>query len=106
VLRAIRELVVVLAVVLGLAFLAAFLYEHLGGATAHRAFTIVFYGGGCVLLVFSLLPGGGGGRARGGRLSRMPVRVRDDGRALNPRGALAVAAVLLLVLGGVFDTIL
>jgi hypothetical protein len=32
-------------------------------------------------------------------------RVREGERALNPTGVLILAAVLLLVLGGVFDTV-
>jgi hypothetical protein len=108
VLRALRELVVVLVVILGLAFLAAFLYQHTGHVDAHRAYSIVFYVGGGVLLLFALLTRGAEGRAyslAGVGLSRRR-RVREQERALNPTGVLVLAAVLILVLGGVFDTIL
>jgi hypothetical protein len=64
VLRALRELVVVLAVIVALAFLAAYLYQHLGNVDAHQAYAVVFYVGGGVLLVFALVTrGAGGGRA-------------------------------------------
>jgi hypothetical protein len=108
VLRALRELVLVLAVILGLAFLAAFLYERLGDVSAHRAYSLVFYIGGGVLLLFALLTRGAEGRVAflaGVGLERLG-RVREEPRALNPTGVLVLAAVLLLVLGGVFDTIL
>jgi hypothetical protein len=108
VLRALRELVAVLVVILGLAFLAAYLYEHVGGASAHRAYALVFYLGGAGLLLFALVTRGAEGRAYNlapvGLLRRERVRERE--RALNPTGVLVAAAVLLLVLGGVFDTIL
>ena len=107
-LRAPRELVLVLAVILGLAFLAAFLYERLGDVSAHRAYTLVFYVGGGVLLLFALVTRGAEGRAYNlapvGLLRRERVRERE--RTLNPTGVLVLAAILLLVLGGVFDTIL
>jgi hypothetical protein len=107
-LRALRELVVVLALILGLAFLAAYLYEHVGGVTAHRAYALVFYLGGAGLFLFALVTRGAEGRAYNlapvGLLRRQRVRERE--RALNPTGVLLLAAVLLLVLGGVFDTIL
>ena len=51
-LRALRDLVVALVVILGLAFLAAFLYQHAGGVDAHRAYSVVFYVGGGVLFLF------------------------------------------------------
>ena len=107
-LRALRELVVVLAVILGLAFLAAYLYQHLGDVDAHRAYSVVFYVGGGVLLVFALLTRGAEGRVAflGGVGLERRGRVRERERALNPTGVLVLAAVLLLVLGGVFDTIL
>ena len=107
-LRALRELVLVLAVILGLAFAAAFLYERLGDASPHRAYSLVFYIGGGVLLLFALLTRGAEGRVAflaGVGLERRG-RVREEPRALNPTGVLVLAAVLLLVLGGVFDTIL
>ena len=62
-LRALRDLVVALVVILGLAFLAGVGLERRG-------------------------------------------RVREQERTLNPTGVLVLAAILLLVLGGVFDTIL
>ena len=107
-LRALRELVVVLLVIVGLAFLAAFLYQHVGGVDAHRAYSIVFYLGGGVLFLFALLTRGAEGRVAflaGVGLERRG-RVREQERMLNPTGVLVLAAVLLLVLGGVFDTIL
>ena len=107
-LRALRELVTVLVVVAGVAFAAAFLYQNLGGVSAHRAFALVFYLGGAGLLLFALVTRGAEGRAYNlapvGLLRRERVRERD--RALNPTGALILAAVVLLVLGGVFDTFL
>jgi hypothetical protein len=108
VLRAVRELVVVLAVVVGLAFLAAYLYQHLGNVDAHRAYAVVFYVGGGVLLVFALVTRGAEGRAYdlAGVGLRRRRRVRQQERTLNPTGVLVLAAILLLVLGGVFDTIL
>ena len=107
-LRALRELVVVLAVILGLAFLAAFLYQHLGHVDAHRAYSLVFYVGGGVLFLFALLTRGAEGRVAflaGVGLERRG-RVREQERTLNPTGVFVLAAILLLVLGGVFDTIL
>lgn len=108
-LRAVRELLVVLAVILGLAFLAAYLYQHVGNVDAHKAYSVVFYVGGAGLLVFAILTRGAEGWAYDvfadlGFRHRHRVAVRD--RALNPTGTLALAAVLLLVLGGVFDTVL
>jgi hypothetical protein len=107
-LRALRELVVVLAVILGLAFLAAYLYQHLGDVDAHRAYSVVFYVGGGVLFLFALLTRGAEGRVAflGGVGLERRGRVREQERALNPTGVLVLAAILLLVLGGVFDTIL
>jgi hypothetical protein len=108
VLRALRELVVVLAVILALAFLAAFLYQHVGGVDAHRAYSVVFYVGGGVLFLFALLTRGAEGRVgflAGVGLERRG-RVREQPRTLNPTGVFVLAAILLLVLGGVFDTIL
>jgi hypothetical protein len=69
VLRALRELVLVLVVILGLAFLAAFGYQHAGGVDAHRAYSVVFYVGGGVLLLFALLTRGAEGRWRSSRAS-------------------------------------
>jgi hypothetical protein len=54
VLRAFRDLVVALVVVLGLTFLAAFLYQHAGGVDAHRAYSVVFHVAGGVLFLFAL----------------------------------------------------
>jgi hypothetical protein len=107
VLRALRQLLVVLAVIVGLAFLAAYLY-HLAGASTHRAYTVVFYVCGGVLLLFALLTRGAEGRVAflGGVGLERVGRVREEARALNPTGVLVLAAILLLVLGGVFDTIL
>jgi hypothetical protein len=108
VLRALGRLLVALIVIVGLAFGAAFVYEQAGDVTAHRAFTVVFYVGGGVLLLFALLTRGAEGRVAflGGvgleRLGRVP----EEQRALNPTGVLVLAALVLLVLGGVFDTIL
>jgi hypothetical protein len=108
VLRALRDLVVALVVILGLAFLAAFGYQHAGGVDVHRAYSVVFYVGGGVLFLVALLTRGAEGRVaflagvgleRGGR-------IREQERTLNPTGVLVLAAVLMLVLGGVFDTIL
>jgi hypothetical protein len=62
-LGAVRELVVVLAVILGLAFLAAYLYQHVGRLSAHRAYTLVFYLGGAGLLLFALVTRGAERRA-------------------------------------------
>ena len=68
----------------------------------------MFYVGGAVLLVFALLTRGAERRVwfRGGigveRLGYVP----EEQRALNPTGVLALAALVLLVLGGVFDTVL
>src|SRR5205807_4507945 len=107
-LRAIRQLVVVLVVIVGLAFLGAFLYQHAGGASPHREYSVVFYIGGGMLFLFAILTRGAEGRA----YSLGPVglsyrrRIREQERALNPTGVLILAAFLLLVLGGVFDTIL
>ena len=105
-LRALRELALVLGVVLAVAFAVALLYQHLGGVSAHRAFTIVFYLGGAGMLVFALVPRGARGRGYG----TMPLLRRFGGPepapALNPTGLLAVAAVVLLALGAVFDTFL
>ena len=108
-LRAARELVVVLAVILGLAFLAAYLYQHLADVDAHKAYSVVFYVGGAGLLVFAILTRGAEGWAYDvfadfGVRYRHRVAVRE--RALNPTGVFVLAAVLLLVLGGVFDTVL
>ena len=61
--RAARELVVVLAVILGLAFLAAYLYEHVGNVGAHKAYAVVFYVGGAGLLIFAIITRGAEGRA-------------------------------------------
>jgi hypothetical protein len=109
VLRAARELVVVLVVILALAFLAAFLYQHVGGVDAHRAYSVVFYVGGGVLFLFALLTRGAEGRvaflAGVGLERRGHVRDEEE-RRLNPTGVFVLAAILLLVLGGVFDTIL
>ena len=107
-LRAVREFLTVLAVILGLAFLAAFLYRHLGGADAHRAYSVVFYVGGGVLFLFALLTRGAEGRVAflaGVGLERRG-RVREGERRLNPTGVFVLAAILLLFLGGVFDTVL
>ena len=105
-LRALREFAVVLGVVLTLAFAAALLYQHLGGESAHRAFTIVFYLGGAGMLVFALVPRGARGRGYG----TMPLLRRFGGSeptpALNPTGLLAVVGIVLLALGAVFDTFL
>lgn len=108
-LRAVRELLVVLAVILGLAFLAAYLYEHVGNVDAHKAYPVVFYVGGAGLLVFAILTRGAEGWAYDVFADlgfRHRHRVAVGGRALNSTGTLALAAVLLLVLGGVFDTVL
>src|ERR671924_1367748 len=98
-LRPLREL----ALVLGLAFAAALLSQHLAGASAHRAFTIVFYLGGAGMLVFALTPRGARGRGYG----TMPLLRRFGGDepapALNPSGLLAVVGVVLLALGALFD---
>ena len=107
-LRALWELVVVLVVIISLAFLAAFLYQHLGHVDAHRAYSVVFYVGGGVLFLFALLTRGAEGRVAffaGVGLERRG-RVREQDRRLNPTGVFVLAAILLLVLGGVFDTIL
>ena len=106
-LRALRQLVVALVVIVGLALLAAFLYDR-SGASMHGAYTVVFYVGGGVLLLFALLTRGAEGRVAflGGVGLERVGRVREEQRALNPTGVLVLAAVLLLVLGGVFDTIL
>src|SRR5918911_3330487 len=107
-LRALRELVLVLAVILGLAFLAAFLYERLRDVSAHRAYSLVFYIGGGVLFLFALLTRGAEGRVAflaGVGLERRG-RVREGERRLNPTGVFVLAAILLLFLGGVFDTVL
>ena len=107
-LRALRELLLVLAVILGLAFLAAYLYERFGDVSAHRAYALVFYVGGGVLLLFALLTRGAQGRVAflGGVGLERVGRVREQERTLNPTGVLVLAALLLLVLGGVFDTVL
>jgi hypothetical protein len=108
VVRAVRELVVVLVVILALGFLAAFLYQHVGGVDAHRAYSVVFYVGGGVLFLFALLTRGAEGRVAflaGVGLERRG-RVHEQERTLNPTGVFVLAAILLLVLGGVFDTIL
>jgi hypothetical protein len=108
VLRALRELVVVLAVILALAFLAAFLYQRVGGVDAHRAYSVVFYVGGGVVLLFALLTRGAEGRVAflaGIGLERRGW-VREEERRLNPTGVFVLAAILLLFLGGVFDTVL
>jgi hypothetical protein len=108
-LRALRALVVLLVVVLALAFGIAYLYRWLGDVSSHRAFSLVFYVGGGVLLLFALLTRGAESRAydlgRGVGLMRR-FSVRPEERALNPTGAFVVAALVLLVLGGVFDTVL
>jgi hypothetical protein len=108
VLRAFRDLVAALVVILGLTFLAAFLYQRAGGVDAHRAYSVVFYVGGGVLLLFALLTRGAEGRVAflGGVGLERVGRVREQERTLNPTGVLVLAAILLLVLGGVFDTIL
>ena len=107
--RAVRELLVVLAVILGLAFLGAYLYQHVGNVDAHKAYSVVFYVGGAGLLVFAIITRGAEGWAYDvfadfGFRHRRRVAVRE--RTLNPTGTLVLAAVLLLVLGGVFDTVL
>ena len=104
VLRAVRELAVVLAVIVGLAFLAAYLYQHLGHVDAHLAYSVAFYVGGGALLVFAVLTRGAEGHVYDLARRRRPVRERE--RALNPTGTLVLAAVLLLALGAVFDTVL
>ncbi|HYZ77086.1 MAG TPA: hypothetical protein VE596_06885 [Gaiellaceae bacterium] len=76
-LRPLREL----ALVLGLAFAAALLSQHLAGASAHRAFTIVFYLGGAGMLVFTLVPRGVRGRGYG----TMPLLRRFGGPEPRPR---------------------
>ena len=105
-LRALRELGVVLVVALAIAFAVALLYQHLGGESAHRAFAIVFYVGGAGMLVFALVPRGARGRGYG----TMPLLRRFGGPepapALNPTGPLAVAGIVLLALGALFDTFL
>jgi hypothetical protein len=108
-LRALRALVVLLAVVVGLALGAAYLYLWLGDVSSHRAFSLVFYLGGGLLLLFALLTRGAEGRAYnlGPGVGLMRVfSVRPEERTLNPTGAFVIAAIVLLVLGGVFDTIL
>jgi hypothetical protein len=108
-LRALRALVVLLAVVLALAFGVAYLYMRLGDASSHRAFSLVFYVGGGILLLFALLTRGAEGRAYdlGPNVGLTRVfSIRPEERALNPTGAFVLAAVVLLVLGGVFDTVL
>jgi hypothetical protein len=108
VLRALRELVVVLVVILALAFLAAFLYQHVGEVDPHRAYSVVFYVGGGVLFLFALLTRGAEGRVAflaGVGLERRG-RVGEQERRLNPTGVFVLAAILLLFLGGVFDTVL
>jgi len=106
VLRALRELALVLGVALAVAFAVALLYQHLGGASAHRAFAIVFYVAGAGMLVFALVPRGAQGRGYG----TMPLLRRFGGDepapALNPTGLLAVVGIVLLALGAVFDTFL
>src|SRR5918912_1770576 len=101
-LRALRALVVLLGVVVALAFGAAYLYLWLGDVSSHRAFSLVFYLGGGLLLLFALLTRGAESRAynlgRGVGLMRR-FSVRPEERGLNPTGALAIAAVVLLVLG-------
>ena len=75
---------------------------------ADRAYAVVFYVGGGVLLIFALVTRGAEGWAYD--LSdfglRRRHRVPERERALNPTGTLALAGVLLVVLGGVFDTVL
>lgn len=108
-LRALRVLVVLLVVVVAVALGVAYLYLRLGDVSSHRAFSLVFYVGGAVLLLFALLTRGAEGRAYnlGSGVGLMRVfSVQPQERALNPTGALVVAAVVLLVLGGVFDTVL
>lgn len=99
-----RELVVVVAVILGLAFLAAYLYEHLGNVDAHQAYSVVFYIGGAVLLILAIVTRGTEGHVYD--LGRRRRRIRERERALNPTGVLVLGAVLLLALGAVFDTVL
>ena len=107
-LLALRDLVVALVVILGLALLAAFLYQHASGADVHRAYSVVFYVGGGVLFLFALLTRGAEGRVAflGGVGLERRGRVREQERTLNPTGVLVLAAVVMLFLGGVFDTIL
>jgi peptidoglycan/LPS O-acetylase OafA/YrhL len=106
VLRALRELALVLGFVLAVTFAVALLYQHLGGESAHRAFAIVFYIAGAGMLVFALTPRGARGRGYG----TMPLLRRYGGNepapALNPTGLLAVVGIVLLALAVVFDTFL
>jgi hypothetical protein len=91
-LRGLRQLVTLLAVVIGVVAAIAALVWQVGGTSAHRAFTLVFYAGGACLLLFALLTSG----AEGG----------PSDRAINPTGALVLTAVLTLALGVVFEALL
>ena len=90
-LRGLRQLVTLLAIVVGVVAAIAVLVWQAGGVSPHRAFTVVFYAGG--LLLFALMTS----RAEGGGPSD---------RVINPTGALVVAAVLTLALGVVFEGVL
>ena len=82
-----------LTVVIGVVAAIAALVWLAGGTSAHRAFTLVFYAGGACLLLFALLTSGAEGRG-------------PSDRAINPTGALVLAAVGTLALGVVFEALL
>jgi cytochrome b len=92
-LRGLRQLVTLLAILIGLVAAVAILVWQAGGMSAHRAFTLVFYAGGACMLLFALLTSGAEGRG-------------PSDRAINPTGALVLAAVLTLALGVVFEAVL
>ena len=92
-LRGLRQLVTLLAIVVGVVAAIAVLVWQAGGVSPHRAFRVVFYAGGACLLLFALMTSG----AEGGGPSD---------RVINPTGALVVAAVLTLALGVVFEGVL
>jgi|GraSoiStandDraft_9_1057307.scaffolds.fasta_scaffold489551_1 VIT1/CCC1 family predicted Fe2+/Mn2+ transporter len=92
-LRGLRQLVTLLTVVIGVVAAIAALVWLVGGTSAHRAFTLVFYAGGACLLLFALLTSGAEGRG-------------PSDRAINPTGALVLAAVGTLALGVVFEALL
>ena len=72
-LRGLRQLVTLLTVVIGVVAAIAALVWLVGGTSAHRAFTLVFYAGGACLLLFALLTSGAEGRGPSDRAINPPA---------------------------------
>lgn len=104
------RLVVALAVVVGFFAGIAALWTWLGGPSAARAFTLVFYLGGGLLLLIALLTSGAEKRAWGADsdvfLERMLSVPEEEGRSLNPTGIFILGGLVVLALGVVFEATL